>query len=219
MRDINLYVQFYINTLKIIIILISFTKPKDDDWMIFEIEEPYIRFTVVSEHEWSDIKTTVDREFKLIEENKNALENQELIKRLITKYLKQKYKIDEVIFSSQRCLERGLIVEIPTIGTKFTVLSNKVWKDVQKYIDNIITTICNRDQQTECPICFEMKSNIHFTGCSECYHRHCYDCMDNIIRANQGLCVCPFCKHTIGHEMPPEVVERFVDRPMEKINS
>lgn len=192
-------------------------KPKDHDWIIIEVEEPYIRFTVLRDHEWPDIKTNIDNELKLLKESKNALENQDLMKRLITKYLKQKYQIDEVIFLYQRCFTRGLVVELPTIRVKFTVLSNKVWKDVQKYIDNILSGVCNRDEKTECPICFEVKSNIHFTGCSECYHRHCYKCMGGIIRANRGLCVCPFCKHTIGHEMPQEVVDRFVDGLMEKI--
>ena len=145
--------------------------------------------------------------------------NDELMKKLISKYLAKKYHIDEVFFSNNRFFDKELVVEVPLIRAKFTVLNSKVWKDVQKYIDNIIKNICNMDEQTECPICFEMKSNIHFTGCSECYHRHCYDCIGGIIRANRGLCVCPFCKHTIGHEMPPEVVERFVDKMMEKINS
>ena len=45
-------------------------KPQDDDWMIITIEEPPIRFTVLRDHEWSDIKTSIEKQFKILEERK-----------------------------------------------------------------------------------------------------------------------------------------------------
>ena len=146
------------------------------------------------------------------------LKNHNLMKKLILKNLEKKYKIEDAIFS-RHCMDGDLVVEIPVLRVKFSVLSNKVWTEVKKYVDTIIENICNKDKLTECPICCEMKSNIKFTGCSECYHRHCYECMGNVIRANQGLSVCPFCKHTIGYVMPQVMVEQFVNCLMEKINA
>ena len=191
-------------------------KPEDDDWMIITIEEPPIRFTVLRDHEWPDIKTSIEKQFKILEERKNAHQNLDLMKTLISKYIKRKYKIDDVIFTEPVRFQTGLVVSLPTIKTKFAILHNKIWREVQTYIDDILLHIANRDKLTECPICFETKLNSHFTGCSECYHKRCVECMANMIRANRGLCVCPFCKHTIGHEMPSEVVERFIDMLNEK---
>ena len=98
------------------------------------------------------------------------------MKKLIVKYLKRTYKLEDVIYT-QCANNDNQKVELPTIGARFTVMAGKTWKDVKVYIDNIIDNLCNKDKQSECPICFEMVSNMSFTGCPECYHMYCYVCM------------------------------------------
>ena len=143
------------------------------------------------------------------------LKNLDLIKKLIVKYLDKKYNIHNVKFSM--CPMDGYLnIELPTVRARFTVLPNKVWKDTQKHIDTVIEQVRSKDKLAECAICSETQPHLKLTGCAACYQKHCYKCLVNIIRANQGLCVCPFCKHTVGFEMPPMMVERFVNGLMEK---
>ena len=139
----------------------------------------------------------------------NLDQRDQTIIKLLTKYLTKQFKVEE-FYVKQSLLEESLIVEVVEPRIRFTILKDKIWKDIKIYIDRIFKAI-KSSGPLECDICFETRPSNKFMGCPECAQRYCYKCFIAILIKGDGLVNCPFCNHLSGLRVPRGAIEMAVE--------
>ena len=94
---------------------------------------------------------------------------------------------------------------------EFTLTPSKTnWKAVKRRIYLILST--NLDE-IECLICesFQEKVNNHLVACNKCGNSICAYCFVDIIKINEGLMICPFCRDTFGSRCSNSILEKGLD--------
>jgi hypothetical protein len=123
---------------------------------------------------------------------------------LIKKYLEREHKIvGEVEFTVQ--IDKCIDIKIPEKEVAFTILHGKPWHDTKKYIDIIFEQLPHVKEPKECTICCNM--TIHFVWCAQCHNNQCLQCTVDMFRVNSGLVICPYCNHTVGRHLGPNLVD------------
>ena len=65
-----------------------------------------------------------------------------------------------------------------------------------------------RDTVFTCPICMETKGKgCTVVSCVECLKSVCSECLITLFIRNEGLMICPHCRHTFGRTLSPWMVE------------
>ena len=113
------------------------------------------------------------------------------IKRKIRKHLPE----DEVEFAIIN--NNKLDVYIKTKSIRLTIFCGSTFTKCKEYIDKCIEE--RKKKYAECGICLEEHNK--FSGCAVCTNRWCIDCHFKMIMENEGVSVCPYCKHSVGHEI------------------
>lgn len=96
-------------------------------------------------------------------------------------------------------------------------LQDTKWKVVKRRLDSMLSSDVTRDN-IECAICedFHGKPDNNLVSCNKCGNNYCLYCYTDIMRANQGLIVCPFCRDEFGQKSSKEIVEKAIQVTFEK---
>ena len=127
--------------------------------------------------------------------------------KLLKKYLKQHQHVLGNIQISVDMDMGNINVKCSTKSGEvaFTVLEGKPWASTKKYMDSVMQDMPNMHEPKECTICCNM--TIHFCRCAQCCHNSCIRCTVGILKHNQGVIVCPYCKFKVGRKLLPHHVE------------
>lgn len=132
------------------------------------------------------------------------------IKRYLPEYL---LKFDLV---HSNCLKVYISSKDDSINVSLSIpISGTTWKIVKKRIDSALET---KASDRECTICedFDRHDDNILSSCNKCGNNFCLYCYIDIMRANKGKIVCPFCRYEFGKVMPPKMIEEAVRLVLEK---
>jgi len=108
----------------------------------------------------------------------------------------------QLIYNDMYGYEKGLRLTVKMKQTHSQVIAFDTGISVESTWSDIKARIVARlhgeyKKNPECPICYETNNPI--TSCSRCVGEYCTGCYINIIRKNDGLNICPFCRGTTGY--------------------
>lgn len=98
-------------------------------------------------------------------------------------------------------------------------LNNKTkWKVVKRRLDTMFNN--KNGEVLECTICEDFdgrgNGNNKLVSCNKCGNHYCLYCYTDIMRMNQGMIVCPFCRDEYGDKFEGKQVESMIQMTFEK---
>lgn len=136
--------------------------------------------------------------------------------RIIKKYLSD-YLL-EFKFVNSNCLRVFISSKDGSMKRSMSLsLQDTKWKVVKRRLDCMLSSDVTIDN-IECAICedFKEKPDNHFVSCNKCGNNYCLYCYTDIMRVNQGLIICPFCRYEFGQKQSTEAVEKKIQMIFEK---
>ena len=135
---------------------------------------------------------------------------------IIRKYLLE-YQL-EFKFVNSNCLMVFISSQDGSIKRSMSLsLQDTKWKVVKRRLDTILSSDVTTEN-IECAICedFNGKPDNNLVSCNKCGNNYCLYCYTDIMRANEGVIVCPFCRDEFGQKSSKEVVEKGIRMTFEK---
>lgn len=120
-----------------------------------------------------------------------------LIRRLFSEYPNLKVRFDKN--------QNGDVSIIFDNYHAVLILGNdRTWAEIDRFIKNL------GNKSAECPICCE-RFGATALNCTNCNVSVCLKCYVEILRSNNGISKCAFCRYTEGQELPPSALEMAID--------
>lgn len=88
-----------------------------------------------------------------------------------------------------------------------TILPNNTWKEIKRNIDTKLKNM-NENNKIECMICLDTECKS--VSCNKCSNFYCVLCYVEIFKKNKGIIVCPYCRYSIGMNVPDHMIEECV---------
>ena len=87
-----------------------------------------------------------------------------------------------------------------------TILEGVEWNQLKRNIDIRIEECKDKRSKFNCSICC-LNKEITRVFCSKCSKYYCITCYINLFRSGSGIITCPFCRFSIGHHFPEDMIE------------
>jgi len=137
-------------------------------------------------------------------------------RKIIQKYIPSKdYDLTFKIID-KNCLMVFIKSKKGGLGKSMTIPLNKTkWKVVKRRLDTMFDS-----EILECTICEDFhgkgRDGNKLVSCNNCGNHYCLYCYTDIMRMNQGLIVCPFCRDEFGNKFEGNQVEEMIQMTFEK---
>ena len=141
-------------------------------------------------------------------------------KKIIKKYLPSQegyvltFEVVDVHCLMVYIIKKGSIKRSMTIP-----LNNETkWKIVKRRLDSMFDS----NRVVECTICEDFEgrggggSSNKLVSCNKCGNHYCLYCYTDIMKVNQGVIICPFCRYEFGKKYSPEKVDEMIQMTFKK---
>jgi len=118
---------------------------------------------------------------------------------LLSNYIPTENIEVDTVYDKILC-EYNILLKIPNMRIVLRITKRTKWFNIKKYIDNHHKRNTEK-RNTECEICDGI--SLKFASCVECYNRLCVECYNNIIKSNNGIFKCPYCRYSYGLQFRP----------------
>ncbi len=156
-----------------------------------------IKDKIIKEDIKVDVKIEEDKQDSLIV----TTENKNMFIHLIINYLKkdEKYKIE-----GSRWTEMFNIILMDRRAA-ISICAGDTWKQIKHFIDKPRPKFTH----ATCSICLD-EENRCLVSCHKCHADACLKCNIKILKDNEGIIICPFCRNEVGIKQSPMMIDLLV---------